>query len=181
MPLTEDLRSAAAALQEPLRRTAANVKWVEPQNLHVTLKFLGETQEALLEGIVRAMQAAAAGVEPFRLRLRGVGAFPNPRRPRVVWLGVVDGVEPLTGLAQRLEDGLAPLGVEPEGRPFRAHVTLGRVRNAAPGGRLAAEIEAMSATDVGEMMCTEIVLMRSQLSRSGPTYTPVETARLGSP
>ena len=178
MPLTDDVCRAAAQVQHDLKRAAAGVKWVDPEKLHVTVKFLGETDESQVQGIVEAMQAAVEPQEPFAVQMKGVGAFPSARRPRVIWLGVAEGAEPLAGIASRLEDGLATLGFEREDRPFRAHVTFGRVRSPQRAGPLTAEIELLGPAEVGMMTCEGIVLMRSDLSRSGPTYTPLETVSL---
>lgn len=180
MPLGDDLRRQATRIQDQLKRAGGGVKWVEPGNLHITLKFLGWTDEGRIPGVVEAMRAATQGREPFQVEVKGVGAFPNARRPRVIWLGTTDGAVALAGIAERLESEVAALGFERETRPFAAHVTLGRVSSPERACSLTAEIELMGATEVGKMTCGEIVLMRSDLSRSGPTYTPIEVVRLGS-
>ena len=179
MPLTEELSATAGRAQEQLKRAAGGVKWVEPRNLHLTLKFLGETDEGRVPVIAEAMRAAVASQEPFAVHVVGIGAFPSARRPRVVWLGITEGAEALVSIAGRLEEALADLGFEREERPFRSHVTLGRVSSPERARGLTAEIELMGQVEVGRMTCEQIVLMRSELSRTGPTYTPMEVASLG--
>lgn len=178
MPLTDELRQTAGQIQEELKRAAAGVKWVEPKNLHVTLKFLGETHESLIPGITEAMHKAVRSQPPFRVIVKGVGAFPSVRRPRVIWLGIGEGADTLSAIAERIEEELAELGFEPEGRPFRAHITLGRLRTPRRIEPLTAELELMGARECGGMSCDRVVLMRSELSRSGPTYTALETVTL---
>ncbi len=176
--MSDELRQAAEQVQEELKRTAAGVKWVEPKNLHVTLKFLGETHESQVPAITDVMRRAAMSQPPFRIVVRGAGAFPSARRPRVIWLGVSEGFESLSAIAERIEDGLAKLGFEREERPFRAHITIGRLRTPRRIEPLTAELDLMGARECGGMTCESIVLMRSELSRSGPTYTALETVTL---
>src|SRR5690606_8650349 len=127
----EQLHDATARL----RATDLPVRWVPPEHLHVTLKFLGTVAEPLVAAVQDAGARAAAGLAPFDARLGGIGAFPNVRRPRVVWVGVRDA-EPLLRLHAALEQALAPLGFAPEDRAFQPHVTLGRVRDGARPGQL---------------------------------------------
>ena len=118
------------ALTEELRGTGASLKLVDPDQVHLTLKFLGDTEEALVPRIVEAMRASAAGVAPFTVRIAGTGAFPNLRRMNVLWVGM-SGAEPLVQIARGLGAGVEPLGYPREGRDFSPHVTIARVK----GGR----------------------------------------------
>ncbi len=176
--MTDELRQAAGQVQEELKRAATGVKWVEPGNLHVTLKFLGETHESLVPEITEVMRRAVESQPPFRIHVKGVGAFPSVRRPRVIWLGISEGAEPLSTIAKRIEEELAEQGFEPEGRPFQPHVTLGRLRIPRRIESLTAELDLMGARECGGMTCESIVLMRSELLRSGPIYTALETVTL---
>ncbi len=128
LELPPEPRTAAAAMIRELRRSGADVKWVAPENLHVTLKFLGETDPGRLGEIGAVLQAACSAAPALELALAGAGAFPGVGRPAVVWLGLAGQVEALAGLARALDDGLAGLGFPPETRRFQAHLTLGRAR-----------------------------------------------------
>jgi len=149
-----------------------------PENLHVTLKFLGPieiTQRAL---VVTALARAAAGVPAFAITLRGLGAFPSLTRPRVIWGGVDDGARILTALADVVERALVPLGFAAEER-FVPHVTLGRVRLLRRDPALAEALALAATRDFGAVQVDRIALMRSDLSPRGARYDEVATWALG--
>ncbi|HEY7566658.1 MAG TPA: RNA 2',3'-cyclic phosphodiesterase [Gemmatimonadaceae bacterium] len=172
--LREQLYAAAA----PLRDAAPNVAWVASHLLHVTLKFLGEQQADFVARLTSPLQSLASRHAPGSVRLQGYGAFPNFRAPRVVWMG---GEQPpvLASLAGAVDDACAALGIEREQRPFRAHVTLGRVKR---------ELEREEARRLQEAAALRhesfswhvrsIDIMRSDLGRSGPTYTVLHSLSL---
>lgn len=162
----------ARELLPELERTGADIKLVEPPNIHATLKFLGETSEDLVERIVGVMEEMAKGISPFEVRFHGTGAFPNPRSIRVVWVGV-QGAEPLGRMARSLDDGLEPLGFPKEARGFSPHITLGRVRTPRRWGSLPALLERYADTDFGGMRIERIALKKSVLGPRGPAYTTV--------
>jgi 2'-5' RNA ligase len=170
----EEVRSAAVALQHALARTGAEVKWVEPHNLHVTLLFLGEVDERELAAVCRAVAAAAAGEPPFELRVSGVGAFPNPRRPKTLWAGVADGSAELVRLHGKVEQALLDLGAyRQEDRPYSPHLTLGRVKSEADGQALTPELPKHAGWVGGRTTVAEVVVYSSELRRDGPVYTPL--------
>lgn len=170
---SDDIRQRLAAAQERLRGSVSGVKWVEPGILHLTLKFLGEIDEGAVDGVAGAMADAAAGVSPFEVRVAGLGAFPPHGAPRVVWAGLADPSGSLQALHDTLDRGLEPLGIEPEGRPFTAHLTIGRVKEPRGAQALRALIEKQAPAEFGVQRVEELVLFRSVLSSSGPTYTPL--------
>ena len=129
-----DIRASAVALQEALAKTGAEVKWVEPESMHVTLLFLGEVDDRELHQVCRAVKDVAAGEPPFPLRVSGVGAFPTPRRPKILWAGITDGADELQRLYDKLEAKLLDLGCyRKEERGYTPHLTLGRVKSEADG------------------------------------------------
>jgi 2'-5' RNA ligase len=164
----EALGGAARALGERVERGV--VRWVRPEQMHLTLRFLGETPLDRLPAVRQAMDAAAGGRAPFELRLDGVGCFPNRNRPRVVWVGLAaaDGGEsaPLLALKAALDEALAPVGRPPEDRPFTAHLTLGRVKDerGARGIDWTADVPGL------EIPVTALHLIESQLKPDGPVY-----------
>ncbi len=168
--LPEAMQSAIAREVAPARAAAPAVRWVRPELMHLTVKFLGERPEEDEARVARATRAALAPLPPFEVTVGGTGAFPNFRRPRVVWLGMHPPT-PLAGLARRLDAALAPLGVTPETRPFRAHVTLGRVADGVPRQQVAALERALRAVRATwPLAIREVALMRSTLGAGGPHH-----------
>jgi 2'-5' RNA ligase len=168
-----DVRAALAAEIERLRAVAHGVAWVAADNLHVTLKFLGHLEPALLERAGNALAGVASQHAAFELVVRGLGAFPAPGRARVIWAGLSAGAPALETLAARVEEALADGGFAREARPFSAHLTLARVREPRRDERLAAALEAGTAREFGRFRVEHLVLMRSDLSPQGARYTPL--------
>ncbi len=157
--------------QDRLRRSGADVKWVETTNLHLTLKFLGSVESERFDAVFQVAAAIAAGTPKMLGRLHGIGAFPRLLAPKVVWAGMTFLPDAARTLAARLDCELAPMGFATESRPFSGHVTLGRVRS--PRGRkpLVEELQRMGGSDFGAQPVSSFELLRSDLSPAGPTYT----------
>jgi 2'-5' RNA ligase len=155
------------------------VAWVAPDNFHLTLKFLGAVDESRVPAVADAMLTAVVGVPPFTLTLRGLGAFPSPRRARVIWAGAHEGTEIAAVLAGRVDAALGGLGFPREERPFASHITLGRVRTPARNPVLADALAAAAVRDLGAVPITRVSLMQSQLSPRGARYTELRHAGLG--
>lgn len=182
--LSEPACAELAAVQSRLQRGNPPVRWVAPEALHLTLRFLGDTDSALLAGIDAAMRTAAGGAGAIELRLAGLGAFPSLQRPQVLWAGVAGATAALEQLAARIEQALRAAGLPGEQRPFRAHLTLGRVRRAAPAAalaQLAAAIRTHPPLAEVAWPIERIVLLRSELLPQGPRYTALATAQLSAP
>jgi 2'-5' RNA ligase len=167
--LPDALRRAVHAAAAPLRRGPLPVKWVDPDGLHLTLKFLGAVDPDGLGGVEGALERACRGARPFPLPIGGFGAFPTPHRARVVWLGC-EAVPPLELLQHGVEREFAALGFPLEGRPFRPHLTLGRARPEARGGvrGLEAVLDQLQFAD--EVQVRSVEVMESTLSPSGARY-----------
>jgi 2'-5' RNA ligase len=166
--LPDAVRQRLASEIERLRPHATDVAWVAPANLHVTLKFLGQVDEARVPVLVDALRAAAAGHRALDVAVRGLGAFPTPSRPRVLWAGLADAAG-LAPLADAVDAACGALGFPRETRPFAAHVTLGRVREPRRQPQLA---EALARdTEFGRLRVARVSLMRSELSPRGARYT----------
>ena len=177
--LPAEVREAVWTAAEPARRGSPPVRWVGPDGIHVTLKFLGEVTDERLDELRQALSRAAAGIRRFTLELAGGGVFPSPSRPRVFWAGIT--AEPQLELLQHaVERETAPLGFPTEARAFRPHVTLGRAeRDAAPGDlRRAAERIAAVAFS-GSALVESVDLMQSRLSPRGAAYEAVHREPLG--
>lgn len=178
--LPPDLRQSLFDSTTPLRSGQFPVRWVMPDAMHITLKFLGETEDERADSVRRIMRETTVRHRPFMLRFGPIGAFPNLRRPRVVWLGVAADPE-LADLQRETERDLAQLGFDIEARPFRPHVTLGRGRNEArPAAFNGLEPIARSITIGAEpVFVSAIELMRSRLGRGGAVYERIDRFDLG--
>ena len=130
--------------------------------------------EDAVPDVVAAVEEASRAFAPFDLRLAGLGAFPSPRKARVVWVGVEDGREQLIKLASAVELKLAELNFEPEERDFKAHITIGRVKESRFLGRLADGIGEIDASDLGTQRVTSVTVMQSELQREGSVYSPLK-------
>jgi len=173
------IRTNAIALQKELAKTGAEVKWVEAESVHVTLLFLGEVDDRELHAVCKAVKEAAASEPPFGLRVSGVGAFPTPRRPKILWAGITDGAEVLQRLYTALEERMLNLGCyRKEERGYTPHLTLGRVKGDADSFTLAAEIPKRLAWDGGRTTVDEVLVFSSELNRDGPVYTVIGRAPL---
>jgi RNA 2',3'-cyclic 3'-phosphodiesterase len=180
IPLPEGLRTRLASAQETLRPARAGVTWVDPGRLHVTLKFLGDLSDEARGPLEEGLRRVAAAAAPIDLEARGLGAFPASGTPRVVWAGLEEKAPGrLAALARGVEEAAAAAGFPPEGRPFAAHVTLGRVKSPRNAAALRALIEAGRDVEAGAFRADAFVLFRSDLSPQGPTYTDVAQFKLG--
>lgn len=167
------LREEVGRFTGELRSAGADVKWVDPANLHLTLKFLGGVPEEKVPSLTEALQRACAGVSPFTLTLEGIGAFPRTTSPRVIWVGVHEGKEPLAALAGGVEGECSRLGFPAEERPFSAHLTIGRTRSPQGIARLIKKLQVAEFRGGAPTRVERLVLFQSALSAHGPTYTPL--------
>jgi 2'-5' RNA ligase len=177
--LPDALRSALAQVQEELKRSRADVRWVPVGNIHLTLKFFGNVPDDEIGPLAQAAREAAAETAPLQLQATGAGAFPSPNAPRVVWLGLAGDVMPLTQLFYRLEKAFATLGYPPEGRAFNPHLTLGRVKSPANRDKLVRLLAKLPPVDGPPFTVKELILFQSVLSPQGSKYTPLEAIKLG--
>ncbi len=180
--LPDGVKRGLRELQAQLKAgSSAPAKWVDPNNIHLTLKFLGSVAADRLDEITTAMTQAVQGTPSFPLEVKDLGVFPNPRRVQIVWVGVSGEVEKLARLQQRIESGLERLGFPPEGRRFTPHLTLARLRDRATPeerqrlGQLIAETEFEAAPS---FIADSVKLMKSQLTREGPIYTQISSVAL---
>ena len=179
LELSEGTREALSRVAEGLKPGLGRVTWVKPDRMHLTLKFLGEIDQESAGPICERLEEVCLTAAPFSLAVVGIGCFPNPRRPRVIWAGLEGDVEPARHLQREIDTALSPLGFEREQRPFSPHITLGRVRGAIKQGLLSEAIEAGSGRRFGEETIDEVTFMRSRLEPGGPIYTPIARFRLG--
>ena len=180
--LPAELKRELAELEAQLKKNSPPVvKWVDPNNIHITLKFLGEISEDSIEELMLAIEEAAQGILPFQLEVRGVGAFPNLERPQVLWTGVKGELEKIAQLQERIESNTEQLGFPRESRAFSPHLTLGRVRNEARPNerhRLGKLLTDTSFTATNNIDVHAVDLMRSHLTPTGAIYSCVSSVKL---
>jgi len=184
--LPTEVRTALSAARRELEAQPGGryVRWVDLDQAHLTIKFLGNTAEEMVPALRTCLTSVAAEAAPFSLRLSGVGAFPNPRRPRVIWAGLDPGTDSvlLEGLHVSLEQALAGLGFATEERPFSPHLTLGRVRQGLRPNELTQVSDMLSAGVAVQPVSFPVQalsLMSSVLRPDGPLYARLHEARLG--
>lgn len=176
--LPETVKIALSNLQEELKKTEADVKWVRPGGMHLTLKFLGYVEEENIKKIVNTMDRICREYPFLNLEAKGVGVFPNVRSPRVLWVSV-EGNNILAGLQTAIENGMASLGFEKEDRPFTAHLTLGRVRSFRGCGKLIEIMQLHQKASFGFIEVKSISLIKSDLRPTGAQYTRLAELILG--
>ncbi len=155
----------------------AGIKWVKPENIHITLRFLGEVKEELLDGIKEVIQRVAERHTAFEIKAKGTGVFPDYSRPRVLWVGV-DEDERLKAIFNTLNVELEGIGFPPEERPFRPHLTIGRVKSPKAIKSVLKELRGYRDREFGKIPVKEIVLMKSTLKPTGAEYEKLMTAPL---
>jgi RNA 2',3'-cyclic 3'-phosphodiesterase len=170
---------ALTGLQQEWQRTAAPVSWIRPESIHLTLKFLGNIANEQVAEIQPLLQKVAVSAAPFRLQPLGCGAFPSIKQMRVVWVGLQGAVEELLKLQRAVEDALVPLGFAPEDRPYRAHLTLGRVKGRRHLQLLQEAVLRRQDFQAEAFDVTQVVLYRSELRPEGARYTVLFRAPLG--
>lgn len=171
--LTSECRAAVAAAVAPLRADPASVSWVAPENLHITMKFLGEISRDRLGAIGVALEGVAANFSPFLLHAEGAGLFPGTRNPRVLWVGFREPLELVKELQENMESALSGAGFPREDRPFHPHITVGRARGVLPPAWGDRFLRALSGRRFGEVPVPKITLYESRLSPGGAVYTVV--------
>ncbi len=179
LDLPDALRPQLALVQGELKRSNADVRWVQVGNIHLTLKFFGNVPDNEIDPITQAARDAAAGQEPFKLQVTQAGAFPGMKNPRVIWLGLGGALISLAQMYHQLEKAFAALGHLPEGRPFNPHLTLGRVKSPANRLRLAQALEKLPPLNWPPFQVSEIILFKSTLTPKGSIYTPLQVIPLG--
>ena len=177
--LPATVQAKIGKVEEDARSTSADVRWVSPGKIHLTLKFFGNIEESKVDSIAVAIQGPIGAAKPFHLSVRGTGAFPNLRNPRVIWIGLVDPEGRLAALQKEVEISLEKIGFEPEDRPFRPHLTLGRVKSNRGKEDLIRIVEGYREEEIGTFQVEKIVLFKSDLTPAGPIYTLLREVRLG--
>lgn len=172
--LSEEAHSALAGLRDRLRRTGANASWPQPANLHLTLRFLGEIDGDQVTSIRTILRESLSGLCAPEVVVRGTGAFPNLRKPSVVWVGIESPGSVLAAVQNACEEGARAVGLDAETKAFHPHVTLARLREPYRIGGLVRALEAESGFFGGEFTASSVTLFSSALTPRGAIYAPLE-------
>ena len=158
-------------VQRDLRSTRADVRWVNPEKIHLTLKFFGNIEESRIDPIFKSIEEPIRNTPPYSIEVKGVGAFPQLRNPRVIWIGLVNGKEILTSFQKQIEAQLEKIGFQTENRPFHPHLTLGRMKSSRGREEMVGRMEKHREEEFGDFQVERVILFKSDLKPSGPVYT----------
>jgi len=180
--LPQNVQSGLGQIRSELERAEHPfIKWVNPESIHLTLKFLGNIPFNRVTEVAKAMDEATQGASPFHLEISGLGGFPNLKQPRVIWVGIKGEIDKLLSLQQNIDSALALLGFVREERPFMPHLTLARIKERASPAERKSLGELVMSTSLEISYPFEVMavsLMRSQLTPEGAVYTCQFAARL---
>jgi RNA 2',3'-cyclic 3'-phosphodiesterase len=180
--LPAELKTELAALETQLKKNSPPViKWVDPESIHITLKFLGEIPDAVIDKLLPAMEESVVGVSPFKLDIRQLGAFPTIDRPQVIWVGVTGDMDKLAQLQKKIEANMEQLGFKRESRDFSPHLTLGRVRDEARPNeiqRIGKLLKDTPFSALHNINVNEINLMKSRLTSTGAIHSCIGSVKL---
>lgn len=176
--MPESIRQKIQNLQAELKSFPAKVTWVKPENIHLTLKFLGDTEDNTIDSIGDQLAISAASFSPFKINIGGVGAFPNFKQPRVFWVGSPTGADKLVEIAAEIDQRMNTLGFETDKRKYSAHFTIARVRDSRGIGPMVKSLQSKHDFDAGEFIVNKISLIKSELTPQGPIYSVLKTVGL---
>jgi 2'-5' RNA ligase len=179
--LPREIKDLLAKVQEELNSSQADVKWVQPQNIHLTLKFLGEIEEKKIDKINKIIEDIAGEKKYFPIRISNLGAFPKINFPRVIWVGIDKGDEEVKEIAKKLEEGLAKIGIQREDKPFSSHITIGRTRSALNREKLIQRLNDLAnklQEENLEFVVKKITFFKSTLTPKGPVYEVLKETNL---
>jgi len=178
--LSSEIKAKTADLQSQLKKSGADVKWVEEENFHLTVSFLGDTEPDLIPVMVEKAKKQVSSLDPFTLRIENLGVFPRKGTPKVIWAGVNGEKDKFVKLYNQMQQVLAPLGFSPEGKPFSPHLTLGRVRSSRGLEAMLANLSVLNSGNsvVGDTIVESVDLMQSELTSKGAVYKVLEVVKL---
>jgi 2'-5' RNA ligase len=176
LELPPSITSLLAKVQEDLQSMGLRAKWVRPENIHLTLKFLGNINPTDIDNIGGAMVDAVGEIETFNLVAEGIGVFPGIKRPRVIWVGLKGQVQLLFAMQRLLEDGLAALGYKKEKRPFKGHLTLGRFKQRVNPHTIRRVLQEFGDLIIEDFTARRVIFYKSDLKPTGAVYSQLQQA-----
>lgn len=174
-----NILSKIREVQEGIKGYGFKISWVRPENIHLTLKFLGNIEAVDVEKISNAISNTAKGYTPISLAAKGIGVFPDIRRPRVLWVGLTGQIETLVNLQKTLDENLKAFGFPEEKRSFKGHLTLGRIKTKINPKKLGDALMACRSFESETFTAGEVILYKSELKPSGAVYSKLASASLG--
>jgi 2'-5' RNA ligase len=177
--LPETIKSSIETIQARLKSLELPLRWVRVENIHLTMKFLGDIEEIEIESIESVLRDSVKMQTPLTLSAKGVGVFPGIRRPRVLWVGIHDHETGLAGLQKSIENQLHRIGYSKEGRPFKGHLTVGRAKGYVDERKLKEALDSFLAFESSPFSVNEFFMFRSVLKPDGPEYTKLIRIPLG--
>lgn len=172
--LSEDIKKTALKTIETLKLTRANVSWLEPEKMHITLKFLGDTDKSRVKGILPLLTEVAEAVKVYKITTGKLGAFPSKEDPKVVWIGLSAGIVETIDLSKNIDQALFKAAFKREEKPFNPHITIGRVKGGVNHNKLAATLSTTIIPPI-EQQITGFTLVKSELRPEGVAYKEIET------
>ncbi len=172
-----NVASTIVEFEKEIKKTGADVKLVEPQNIHITLKFLGDVEKTLIDEIEQIMNDAVKEIKPFTIKLKGTGVFPNQNYARIIWIGINEA-QIIETIVKTIDEYLSKLGFKKEKRGFSPHLTIARVKSAKNKQRLLETIEKYTNVEFSIQEVNSIKLMKSDLTSAGPIYTTIKDVTL---
>jgi 2'-5' RNA ligase len=176
--LPKNIISSISEIQNRFKSYAFKARWVNPENIHLTLKFLGNINHTDIEKISKTIINTVNGYAPVSLAVKGVGVFPGIKRPRVIWVGLTGEIEQLTGIQNEIEENLEELGFPREKRPFRGHLTLGRIKGKINPKKLLDAMKKFEKFESELFIADKIYLFKSDLKSTGSVYTELKSISL---
>lgn len=176
--IPEGVRNLLGQIQTHLKYAGADVKWVVKENVHLTLKFLGEVSEDKISYIKSILDEIGKSTKSFELNLKDIGAFPKIEYPRVIWVGLGKGAPESKALAERIDEALSKIGFQKETRPFASHLTIGRVRSPKNREVLKEKIESYQLSTISYQLIGSVILFQSTLTPRGSIYTKLHEVQL---
>ncbi|MFC1559759.1 RNA 2',3'-cyclic phosphodiesterase [Candidatus Margulisiibacteriota bacterium] len=177
--IPDDIKKNIENLIEEFKKNLTPIKWVESRNLHITLKFLGGTDDKKIENLCGLVGSIAKERGSFKVSIGGLGAFPTTKNPRVLWVGISDGAETLIKIAEDLEGRLLKEGYKEEEKEFSAHITIGRIKEKIDIQELEKHIDIKKDVDLGSFDAKYISVMKSTLTQTGPIYEEIKRINFG--
>ena len=177
--MPENIISGIRDLQRNLKAFGVDIRWIRPENIHLTLKFLGDVQADDMDSISGVISGTAEGGSPISLQAKGIGVFPGVKRPRVLWVGLTGQLELLSKLQKTLDVNLKGIGFPPEKRPFKGHLTIGRIKTKMNSKIFVDALMAFRSFETETFVADRIVLFKSELKPNGAVYTDLASATLG--
>ncbi|HEC80176.1 MAG: 2'-5' RNA ligase [Candidatus Coatesbacteria bacterium 4484_99] len=179
LPLSKTVRQSLLEIIDEVSSICRNAKWVELNNLHITLRFLGNIDVEMVGSISEIITNVSSQFAPFPIEIEGFGAFPHPKRARIIWAGITRGFEEIAELERKVSDELERAGIDRDKRDYHPHITLGRIRYPKSNIALTKKIEESSGRVIGDDTISKMILMESTLTGKGPIYTPIHIAEFG--